>query len=125
MSDNVQSEHSYTENLKSGNTSDEEVKEEVEEPTTNITFQTKTRFKSNERRERDFKNSNDGGETQKARSIVSEKKTNVEDKQNVVISEISYTKKEKMPSTASSRFQSAQSKSPENKSDDLKQSKLT
>jgi len=29
MSDNFQSKHSYTENLKSGNTSDEEVEEEV------------------------------------------------------------------------------------------------
>jgi len=56
MSDNFQSKHSYTENLKSGNTSDEEVEEEVEEPTTNFTFQTKTGFKSTER---DFKNSSD------------------------------------------------------------------
>jgi len=45
MSDNFQSEHSYTENFKSGNASDEEVEEEVEKPTTNFTFQAKTGFK--------------------------------------------------------------------------------
>jgi len=84
MSNNFQSEHSYTENLKSGNTSDEEVEEEVEEPTTNFTFQTKTYFKSTER---GFKNSIDRGRT--ARSKLSEKRTDLGDKQDVVISETS------------------------------------
>jgi len=51
---------------------------------TNFTFQTKQGFKSTER---GFKNSIDRGQT--ARSRLSEKTTDLEDKQDVVISETS------------------------------------